>query len=372
MHTTRIMYVITTGESGGAQSHLFDLCTHLPEKFKSTVVTGFKGPMGDKLEQSGIPVQVIPSLRREISPGTDFKAYQEIYRLINSWHPDLVCLHSSKAGFLGRLAAWRNGIPAIFTAHGWAFAEGVPPVSRWLYRHLERWAAYRCARIICVSQYDYQLARRHQVAPAQQMAVVHNGIPLLPGLGTRDEVEERAVRIIMVARFAPQKDQLLLLQAASRLEDQQPFELIMVGDGPRLESIRAEAAGLPISNKVQFLGDRDDVEQLLRAADIFVLSSRWEGFPITILEAMRAGLPVIASDVGGCREAVADGATGFMFAAGDMEGLTQRLDRLISEPDLRRQMGICGYERFRKDFTVERMVEDTVQIYDEVLGYAKK
>lgn len=368
MQAIKILYVITTGHSGGAQSHLYELCTRLPKRFSPAVIMGHPGTLKDRLVRAGVPVHIIPSLQREISLQKDVEAYRQLCAMVRSLQPDLLCLHSSKAGILGRLAARRLGIPAVFTAHGWAFAEGVPPLQRFFYRQVEKWAGRYCQRIVCVSDYDYRLACRYNVAPPGRLAVVHNGIAAEPMPPAKPQEGPQPVRIIMVARFARQKNQILLLEAVSRLPPNRPFELIMVGDGPLLESVKGYAAGLPIAGKVHFLGNREDVEQIMRDSDIFVLSSWWEGFPITILEAMRAGLPVVASDVGGCREAVMEGRTGFLFEPGDVLTLSQRLSQLIYDQELRRWMGEAGYERFISEFTADKMVEDTVKLYENALA----
>ena len=367
----KILYVITTGHSGGAKTHLYELCTRLPGCFSPIVIMGHPGTLEDRLVRAGVPVHIIPSLQREISLKKDIEAYRQLCAMVRSLQPDLLCLHSSKAGILGRLAAHRLGIPAVFTAHGWAFAEGVPPLQRFFYRQIERLAGRYCQCIICVSDYDYRLARRYNVAPPGCLAVVHNGIAAEPIPSSTPHDGPRPVRIIMVARFAPQKNQLLLLEAANRLPAHQPFEIILVGDGPLLPTVQDHAARLPIAGKVHFLGNREDVGQLLRDSDIFVLSSWWEGFPITILEAMRAGLPVVASDVGGCREAVVDGQTGFLFEPGDVQTLSQRLSELTADQELRRQMGLAGQEWFITRFTADKMVEDTVKIYKDKLTGAE-
>ena len=369
VNKNKVLHIITTGESGGAQTHLYDLCTHMPDSYKPLVAMGQKGTLGDKLAQANIPVYIVPSLQREISLFKDGRAYREIRQLINELQPDLICTHSSKAGFLGRLAARAAGIPAIFTVHGWAFTEGVSSARRFLYRILERWAARWTARLICVSDYDFQLARKYKVAAPQRMATIHNGIP--PGdyrpAADGDSNADHKINLIMVARFSPQKDQLLLLRAVSELQIDHPWGVILVGDGPLLPLARNYTAGLNSRDKIKFLGDRSDVEDLLNQAHIFVLTSHWEGFPITILEAMRAGLPVIASDVGGCREAVADGQTGYLVKPGDSQGLTHYLEELICNRDLRSSMGQAGYERFINNFTADKMVEKTLLVYDEVL-----
>jgi glycosyltransferase involved in cell wall biosynthesis len=282
--------------------------------------------------------------------------------------PDLVCTHSSKAGVLGRLAAHRCGIPSVFTAHGWAFTEGVPAGKRRFYADVERLAARCTSKIICVSDYDRSLALRWRVAREEQLVTVHNGIPDVgedlvaqPGTGT-------PVRVIMVARFATQKDQDLLIRAVAALKGVPDFEVELVGDGPLMQQSQALAAKLGASDRVSFSGAQTDVVRRLARSHVFVLASRSEGLPLTVLEAMRAGLPVIASDVGGVSEAVEDGITGFLVPRGDEESLRQRLRWLLQRPEERVRMGRAGRERFLQQFTVERMVRRTEGVYREVLG----
>lgn len=364
----KILHIITTGESGGAQTHLYDLCTSIRGRYRPLVAMGHKGVLGDKLEKAEIPVYLLPALQREINLIKDWHACREMHHLINELQPDLICTHSSKAGFLGRIAAWRAGIPTIFTAHGWAFTEGVPPTRRFVYKILERWAAQWTKRIICVSDYDFQLACKNRVAAPAKMVTIHNGIPAGRPPRERGYNDDSRIKVIMVARFSSQKDQPLLLQAISELQLDDSFEVWLVGEGPLLSAARDYAAQLNIMDKTKFLGDRSDVADLLDGADIFVLTSHWEGFPITILEAMRAGLPVIVSDVGGCREAVLVGQTGYVVKPGDIRGLAYYIEEMITDRVSRINMSQAGYERFMNNFTIDKMVEKTLGVYDEVLG----
>ena len=172
----------------------------------------------------------------------------------------------------------------------------------------------------------------------------------------------------MVARFSEQKDHALLLNAVRDI-DIRDIKVQLVGDGPLLPNIKSLAESLNIGDRVQFLGNRRDVPELLTHSDIFVLTSKWEGFPITILEAMRAGLPVICSDVGGCSEAIKDGENGFLVPRGDGVVLANRLKQLIKDKDLRYKMGQKGRMSFEKCFTVEKMAEKTERIYREIIGF---
>jgi glycosyltransferase involved in cell wall biosynthesis len=170
----------------------------------------------------------------------------------------------------------------------------------------------------------------------------------------------------MVARFSPQKDHFLLLRALAGLRGL-PWELCLVGGGEREEAVRREALRLGLGGRVRFFGERRDVPEILAGAHVFVLASRWEGLPLTVLEAMRAGLPVVAADVGGVREAVAHGETGLLFPRGDAGALRRCLELLIAGPAERARLGAAGYARWQKEFTLERMLKETEAVYRAVL-----
>ncbi|HHW61069.1 MAG TPA: glycosyltransferase family 4 protein, partial [Syntrophomonadaceae bacterium] len=243
---------------------------------------------------------------------------------------------------------------------------------RRLYLIIEKIAARWANKIICVSEYDRKLALKHSVGLPEQLVTVHNGIPVLEDIGVRRLDSNNKVKMIMVARFSEPKDQQLLVKAASQLQTENDFEIDFVGDGPLFSSTKELAQKLQISDKVRFLGACTDVPELLENADVFVLTSNWEGFPITILEAMRAGLPVITSDVGGCNEAVIDGVTGYLIPRGDQECLKERLARLINDSQLRSSMGNKGFERFSEYFTVEQMAQKTMAVYESILADYKR
>jgi glycosyltransferase involved in cell wall biosynthesis len=171
----------------------------------------------------------------------------------------------------------------------------------------------------------------------------------------------------MVARFEPQKDHATLLRALGGLL-RHSWDLDLVGDGPLRPEMETLASSLGIQERVHFLGQRRDVDRILSQSQISVLVSNWEGFPLSILEAMRAGLPVVASGVGGVAEAVADGKTGYVVPQGDAEALRNRIERLVASPDLRVELGTNGRRRYEQHFTLDRLVAKTLLVYQNVLA----
>ncbi len=359
----RILYIITLAEFGGAQSHVRELL-RFASKQNHTVglVVGGPGPLSDAARQMGVEVMITPDLVQPIQPAKDIRALSKVRRAIQMFQPDIVHAHSSKAGVIGRLAARLEGVPRVFTAHGWAFSEGVLVRRKALAIVSERIASRWSDKIITVSDYDRNLALRHHVARPEQLITIHNGV---------DDTSYRAdpgcdssAILTMVARFAPPKNQSDLVLAAEDLKGE--FEVEFIGDGPQIADIQAQVAGARLSRKVTFWGLRPDVPESLARTHVFVLVSKWEGLPISILEAMRAGLPVVASNVGGVREAVVDGETGFLVPSGDVVTLRDRLQRLLSDPELRARLGAAGRRRYERYFTLERMMQKTWKVYQSL------
>lgn len=345
--------------------HVKDLCRGFKSRGADvSVITGGSGRFATILQDDGVRVLQSATLARSVNPMKDMAAYKELRQLVGSLEPDLVSLHSSKAGILGRIASRSLGIPSVFTAHGWAFTEGAAPLKRRLYALIEKAMAPLADKIINVSRYDHNLAVKAGI-PKERMTHIHNGIE-------RGELSERArmrnlknPRAIMVARFGVPKDHVALLRAVARVPS---LELDLVGEGPTLESARSEAGLLGLNHRVRFLGYRDNTAECLRAADVFCLISNYEGFPYTTLEAMREGLPTLVSDVGGAGEAVVEGQTGFLIPRGNVEVLAQRLTLLANDAELRRRMGSAAKEHFLANFTFDRMFTRTLQVYEEVLA----
>ena len=362
----RIAYIVTRSDLiGGAQVHVRDLAATLNQHgHEAVVLTSRSGPYIDALRAAGVETIPLKHLTAAIRPFQDARALFEIHSTLKRLQPDLLSAHSSKAGILGRAAARLLGLPVVFTAHGWAFTPGIPQREAAVYRWIEQLAAPLATRIITVSEFDRRLALSHRLASPDRVVTVHNGMPDIPP-GLHADPGRSPVRLVMTARFEPQKDHQTLFRALAGLREQQ-WQLDLIGDGPLLPEAQAMVRDLGIVERVRFWGQRMDVAQRLAEAQVAVLITNWEGFPRSILEAMRAGLPVISSDVGGIAESVQDGETGFVVAQGDARGLQRRLKQLLDDPDLRTRMGASGRERYEKHFTLDHTIEKTLSVYREI------
>lgn len=358
-----LTFVVTrANDVGGAQVHVRDLALALKLRGHCvSVISGPPGPLSHSLLEHGIEYRCAPDLQRAIQPVKDVRAFLQIRQILSELQPDLVSTHSSKAGVLGRLAARSLRLPVLFTAHGWSFGRGRPWPQRWLYQLLERAMAPAGSGLIAVSNADRDLAIRTHVGRREHSVTIHNGMPEI-GPELVADAGRNPPALVMVARFAPPKDHAFVLHALSALIDR-AWRVSFVGDGPELEESESLAQELGLWDRVSFLGYRRDVAEILSRHQAFLLASRFEGFPRSILEAMRAGLPVLSTDVGGVLEAVEDGVTGFVVPVGDLATFTDRLGRLIEDPDLRLRMGARARDRYQDLFRLERMVDANLLVY---------
>ena len=370
----KILFVVTAAEFGGAPQHVLYLIRHFRQNGCQVGIVAAPEPRLMR-EASALGAHVFPNryFVRPIQLHNDIRALGPVFRAIRQFQPDLVSAHSTKAGYAARLLCALLGVkPVLFTAHGWAFTEGRSEGARKRLALAERLAARVTSKIICVSKHDRELALRFQVGKPEQLVTVHNGMdpsPLLAARGhcIRSELGlGRAPVITFVGRLAPPKDPLTLLHACRMLPGN--FRVLLVGEGELRDSVTDYAQRNGLVSKVLLTGERDDIPEILAASDIFVLPSDWEGLPLTIIEAMMAGLPVAATRVGGVPELVEDGVTGYLVPPQDSHALAEALRKLLADPALRRRMGKAGRRRALEQFSLDRMLRETQAVYESVLG----
>lgn len=364
----KIVYIITRSDVlGGASIHLLDLAKGMISRGHQVhILVGGTGAFTRELKKNNINYSSLPHLKREISLIHDVLGYWEIKKHLKRLKPDVVHCHSSKAGLLGRLAAKSLNLPVVFTAHGWAFTEGISATKQKIYSKIEQFLINFSDHIITVSEFDRIYGFNFGVGSPDKVTTVHNGIPLQDSQSTEVKQIDQPCKVIMVARFDDQKDQITLIQALGLLKNKN-FVMEFIGSGPTLEFCKEEANKLGLADKIKFLGQQRNVKDFLNSSDIFVLSTNYEGFPLTILEAMRAKLPVIATDVGGNNESIIDKKIGFLTKKNNAEDLSRAISTLIDDRNLAIEMGKCGYERFITEFTHDLMLKKILKIYADVM-----
>ncbi|HOV79026.1 MAG TPA: glycosyltransferase family 4 protein [Bacillota bacterium] len=374
----KVLLVITLSELGGAQKVVYNIASGLsPEQFEITVACSPGGELVNWLRvlPQGIKVVEIPELKRNISPLNDLKAFYKLYSLMKKEGFHIVHCHSSKAGVLGRLAARLAGVPKIFfTVHGWGINEYQVRPARFFYTLTERFTGALSTGIVCVSQNDLEKGLRLRLASPDRLSVIYNGMPepqKKKGVLRKElAIKEEDIIIGTVARLALQKDPLFLLNVAERMIassnnrlNKRRIYFVIVGDGPLRLKCEEYIKRKGLEERVFLLGAREEAAELMQDFDVFVLFSRWEGLPLTVIEAMLAGVPVVANAVGGVGEMVVNNETGYLIDKLDVNEAEKALWDLVSNPGKRFSMGEAGRQRALKLFNVSRMVEEYKKLY---------
>ena len=365
----KILYCITSSSWGGAQLHVLELCAdQLARGNEVTFIVGNKGPLLDKVKQlKGVKVILLPSLVREISPTNDIKAIVELRKIIKSESPDIVHLHSSKAGVIGRVSSigLRKKIKVIFTVHGWAFTDGVSSrLKKSLYRIIEKSVRHFTDLFICVSYYDEKIGKRDKVLDStSNVKVIHNG-STTPSEQSINYSVHMPLRLVMIARFSPQKDQETLINAVTKLP-KDSYKLTFVGDGETLQTNKELVSKYGLNHNIKFAGFKDDISDELINNDVYILSTHYEGLPISIIEAISYGLPILATNVGGNSEMLENNINGFLFTSKDE--LAEKLNYLINNPETVKKMGQESYRIFSDEYSLSQCLTKINNSYLELL-----
>jgi len=372
----KVLHIITKLEFGGAQANTLYTVANLDRRyFEAKVVSG----SGGILAGDAPPDLLICACRlaREINPFKDLAALIELFRIIKKEKPEIVHTHSSKAGVLGRLAARLAGAPVIIhTFHGFGFHERQNFFKRSLFIFLERLCAFFSDALIFVSNANMDYARSARIGEEKKYRLIRSGIKLKNYPAAIDRAAKRktlgvpanAVLVVSLGNFKPQKNPAHFIAAARRLlAEFRDTAFMFVGGGEKLEGARAEAASLGLGTRCLFPGWRQDSAEILAAADIFMMTSLWEGLPRSLVEAMKTGLPPVCYKTDGVADLISDGANGFAVEPGDLETLIARLRLLISDPALRSEMAARAAGCDLSEFDIDHMVREQETLYVELL-----
>ncbi|KPK97722.1 MAG: hypothetical protein AMJ95_07410 [Omnitrophica WOR_2 bacterium SM23_72] len=382
MRKINILYVITKLELGGAQKQLWSLIRHLnKEKFNIFLFTARDGLlMDDFCSLEGLTLKKSDNLERRINPFKDFLSCLEIYRYIKENDIDIVHTHSSKAGIVGRLAARAAGAKwIIHTVHGWSFNDFQSVLRRTFFIWLERWIARFSDRLVVVSEYDRLKGLSHRIGKSEQYKRITYGINPSDFLIKDKEAKNRLglkdadLTVGMVACFKPQKSPQDFIRLASVMTKKlNRLKFVLVGDGQLRGGVEKLIRKCDLDEDVILTGWRKDVQEILAALDVLVLTSLWEGLPVCVLEAMAAQKPVVATDTGGIAEIVREGQTGYLVKPHDIDQMAERLRFLLEDERLRRDMGVSAQQSLGEDFTVSNMSRNTESLYEELISASQR
>ena len=392
MGKVTVVHIITKLELGGAQQNTLFTVSHLnPERYEPVLISGTEGLLVEEAKQlNRVRFFLIPELVREIRPFKDMMAFLKIAGVLraikqhvqsnagNAQNDIVVHTHSSKAGILGRWAARLTGIRHIVhTVHGFSFHAFQPPLVRAFYIFLERLTTSITRAFILVSRANMEEGLQERIFTTDKAVLIRSGIDISEYQSV--QCDRMAVRaslgitnggpvVAMVACFKPQKAPLDFVKTARLVIDEhERVEFLLVGDGVLRSNIKELAEQLKISDKVHLAGWRKDVPEIMNSIEILVLTSLWEGLPRVLPQAMAAGVPVVASDVNGSREAIHDGVNGFVIEPHDIQGMARKILYLLKHPDVARSMGKKGTEMVR-EFDIWKMLKQQELLYSSLTG----
>lgn len=366
---------------GGAQEHTLLLARGLQERGHDVLLgtgpeTGREGSLHERVRRENIPMQILPSLRRDIHPVYDVRAFPETGRAISQFSPDIVHTHSSKAGVVGRLMAYQSGVPRIVhTIQGLPFHPYQPNWLFHVYSGIERGAASVCDRLVPVAEAMRDQALEADVGYPEQYEVVYAGFEIekfAPENNSPERVRDQfdlpaGDRVITkIARLTRLKGHRFLAEGLAPIMKKEPdLRLLLVGDGPDREEIQQQVYEHLPRERVRFTGhiSLDWIPEVLSASDLLVHTSLREGLPHVLPQALLSEVPVVSFDLDGCPEVVIDGETGWLVEAENVEQLRETLWTVLENPTEAEQRARRGRQFCEHRFSSRKMVDDTLEVY---------
>lgn len=365
---------ITEATSGGVWTHLKQLAQFLdPTEFEQHFILSSKKNHSLIYIKNfyGHPVKIV-DIERNIKPWNDLLSTVNTYSILKQNHFDIVHCHSSKAGAVGRLAAKFANIPNIlYTPHAFSFLNN-NSISRFFYSAVEKILSRWTKKIICVSEGELEISLLAGF-PKEKMICIPNGVEVTDlqmnqvdkaSFYKINNLRENNFIIGFVGRMEKQKDPLVLLKAVPELPAN--IKVCFVGDGTLMELMKKQAELLHVQDRIIFLGDQDNVLSLLPIFDLFVSTSRWEGLPYSVLEAIGNCIPVILTDIHGHRELVKHKEGGLLYKVGEVEELVIQIMYAINNYEDMKRMAVISKKKMMKKYTIEKMVEKYQLLYKEM------
>jgi glycosyltransferase involved in cell wall biosynthesis len=378
--TVPVVHIITKLELGGAQQNTLFTVSHLDRaRFRPILITGEAGLLDDEARQlPGVEFHQVPELVRPIRPLADVRALYRLTRLLRQLKPRVVHTHSSKAGILGRCAAYLAGVPIIIhSIHGFGFTPADHPVWRRVLIAVERVVGCVTTRFFAVSEANRQAGIALGFFSPDHCTLIRSGIDLQAFRHTQIDVEKKRREldlepehpvIGMIAPLKPQKAPLDYVRLAALVHQANPeAQFLLVGDGELRPDVEAAIQQMGIGDVFRLLGWRRDVPEVLRCLDVLVLTSRWEGLPRVYLEALSSGVPIVGTNVDGADEVIRDGLNGYLRKPGDVQGMADAVLELLTHPEQARLMGRRG-QAVAEEFDVHVMLRRQEAEYEALLA----
>lgn len=390
----KVLRIINRFNLGGPTYNAAYLTRYLTPDYKTLLVGGMpeesEGSSEFILKEIGVKPIIIPEMHRSISYNNDVRAYYKIKNIIDRFKPDIVHTHASKAGSLGRLAAYRAGVPVVLhTFHGHVFHSYFGKTKTTIYKQIERRLAKMTTRIIAISDIQkYELSEVHRICEPEKISVVPLGFDLSrfqenhaakrEAFRKKYNLDEDEVAIGIIGRLVPIKNHAFFLQVLQEVlvHSHRKVRAFIIGDGELMEPLQkqAEELGIPFSvmdssvkAPLEFTSWEREIDVVNAGLDIVCLTSLNEGTPVSLIEAQASGVPVVSTNVGGIENVVLHGKTGLLSERDDLATMVRHVMDLVHHDQLRQDLGGEGWNWVSQKFHYTRLVQDMRELYDGLL-----
>lgn len=372
---TKICFVVTKGVWGGAQKYVYNLATELPkDRYQSVVITGAGDALPQKLTEKGVPVFKIESMKRDISIFSEINSAYKLFRFIKKEKPDILHLNSPKAGGLGALIGRILFVPKIvYTAHGWTFNEDRPLLQNALIMFFSWLIIFLSHEVIVIAPREEEQAKNLPLVNPRKITLIRNGVEKInfkDKMLARKELAEKTENknfaenelwIGTIAELHKNKGFEYAIEGLKKVNH--PFKYFILGEGEERNKLEKIIKKLELENKVFLVGFTDKASEYSKAFDIFMLTSVKEGLPYTILEAGQAGIPTIATSVGGTPDTIENSKSGILVTKARAGEITRAVEYMIENPKERKVFGENLKDKIEKVFSLDQMLERTEKLY---------
>jgi len=351
----------------GQERVVVDLAKAFHKAGQSSLVctTLFGGDLVQELEASGITFKCL-GLKKSYDP----RSLLPVIRYLKDNRVDVVITHGNSGSSIPRIAAIFSRMPVFIHVE-----HNISDHKKSFHIMFNKLTSIFTDKIVCVSENARESLRRVEKTAADKILVIHNGINTdrFTNIDKKNERHDSIMRVGIVGRFAEQKGHIYFIEAAVKIvESYKDVEFIFVGDGHLRQMIENKVSECGLDGYCKFLGVRSDVDQLLQTFDMFILSSLWEGLPISLLEAQYFGVPAVVTDVGGIGEVIVDGINGLLVPPRDPQAMANAILKLLYDSDLRKELGRSGQEVFFSKFTVDKMAHAYLELMDKIFQSKKR
>ncbi|WP_413852565.1 glycosyltransferase family 4 protein [Candidatus Ruminimicrobium bovinum] len=369
----KVAVIITKLELGGAQKVAIALCEKInKELFDTFMICGCDGILSDEVKQQN-KVYFVKNLIREINPIKDLKAAISIYKILKKEKPDVIHTHSSKAGILGRVCGWLAGIPVIIhTTHGFSFNDTQSFFKKNLFIFLERFCAIFSTYLIFISKENIDKGIKNKIGKQDKYKFIRLGIDIdnfknfqNPSLRRELNLSNDDILVTTIGPFKPQKNLPDFIKVANKIsKEHKNFKFVMVGDGTLRPEFESLIEKYNIKENIFLLGWRRDIANVLHSSDFFVMTSLWEGLPISTIEAMTCGLAPIVNAVDGQKEIVKDGINGFLIPPYNIDETCYKILYLAENPEIKSKMEREAKNSIDETYGIEYMIKQHELLYN--------